>query len=76
MPNEKAEYRNGSIMLSFQMNPGFACSILVAIYLSGSSEETASRLLAFDISIGNLYRCDDLGRHWVHDTHISNSNGL
>ncbi|GFW88630.1 mariner transposase [Trichonephila clavipes] len=52
-PNDKAGYRSGTIS-SFQTSPSFVCSILTAIYASGSSEETSRHLVAFDIDIGAL----------------------
>ena len=52
--NDKTVYRNGT-MSSFQRNLGSSSSILRAIFVSESFEETTRRLLAFDISIGALY---------------------
>ncbi|GFY21336.1 hypothetical protein TNCV_3993801 [Trichonephila clavipes] len=40
---------------SFQKNFGFACSVLMAEYLSGGSEKTARLLLKFDIGIRSLH---------------------
>ncbi|CAL1268282.1 unnamed protein product [Larinioides sclopetarius] len=49
-PNNKAGYKNGTAS-SFQTNPDSACSILMAVHVSGGSEETACCQLAFDIGI-------------------------
>ena len=52
--NDKAGYRNGTLS-SFLTSPGSACCILIALYVSRVSEETAYYLLAFENGIGSLH---------------------
>ncbi|KAF8773363.1 hypothetical protein HNY73_016033 [Argiope bruennichi] len=52
-PNDKCGYRFGTI-LSFQVSSGSARNILMAVYVY-DTEETACRLLAFDIGVGVLH---------------------
>ena len=52
--NDKSEYWDG-VMSSFQTSSGSACSILRVVYVFGSSEEIARRLLVFVIDIGPLH---------------------
>ena len=54
MRNDKSVHRKDT-MSSFQTNPDSKCNILIPVYVSGGTEETARPLLAFDISIVDLY---------------------
>ncbi|GFT19145.1 hypothetical protein TNCV_302811 [Trichonephila clavipes] len=51
-PNDKTERRSGPF-LSFQTNPGFACS--KALYVSEETEETVRCLLAFNFGTKTLH---------------------
>lgn len=44
-------------MSSFEMSPGSACCILIAIYVSGDSEEKVRHLLPFKIRTGTTCIC-------------------
>ena len=52
--NNKAGYQNGT-MPSFQTSPGSVHSILMDIYVSGGSKETARHLRAFDIETETIH---------------------
>ena len=53
-PSNNSKCRNDA-MPSFQTSSGSAHSILMTVYLSGGTEETARRVLKFDISIGAFH---------------------
>ena len=55
MPNNKAEYTKSTIS-SFQTSPGSESCILFDAYVSEGSDETVSRLLAFDIGSRALHQ--------------------
>ncbi|GFV75734.1 hypothetical protein TNCV_1756621 [Trichonephila clavipes] len=47
------------------MNPGYTCSILMAIYVYASSSDIALHLIASDIGIDACTWCDGLQNHWI-----------
>lgn len=52
-PDGKAGFRSGTAS-TFQTSLSSAWGILMAIYMSGGSEESARRLISFDNGIGSL----------------------
>ena len=51
---DKAGYMDRT-MSYFHTSPGSACSILMAVYVSGGFEETVRSLPAFDIGLDTLH---------------------
>ena len=52
--NGKTEYRNRATSF-FQISADSICRNLMVLYVSAGSEETASCLLVFNVSIGDLH---------------------